>query len=1471
LDGNAVTNQTHDWDQVYNDAVLHPTQDTSGAIPGAVVFRHDPFNSSNDDIFTGGQTTDLNDLNIWRWTNSRATPSSSDIANMYAAAYAVPVNGQTHTVVNFGADRIDNTGTAAMGFWLFQNPVTANPRIGNQQGTFSGTHAVGDILVLAEFSSSVASFTVYRWVGGSSSPLQQVTLPPDDFAAIVNTAREPTGGWHFQDLLGSPANTMAPGEFFEAGLDLTALGLPTHLASFLAATRTSVSLTAPIRDFALGRFTTFTSDVAVTKKVDNAHPNVGDTVTFTVTVTNHGPNDATGVVVKDPLPAGLTFVSANPSEGAYDSTTGIWTVGDLPRFQSATLELQATVEAPRPGHATVVNVATGTADQDDPDESNNSGTATVTPQQSDLELAKRVNNPTPNVAQNVTFTLTLRNRGPHAATGVTVHDLLPAGLTFVSASTGHGSYNSTTGVWTVGNLANQATATLTIHARVDRPVSMTNIATADADQFDPDESDNTAQAEVTPQQADLAVTKQVDNPTPNVGDVVTYTITLTNFGPDAATNIHLHDTLPPGETILSATPSAGTFNRTTHVWTISRLAALGRATLTIRVRVTQPLTTQNTITITGADQYDPNKGNNTATEEVNPLTADLELTKAVDEPNPNVGDTVTFTLTLTNHGPNDATGVVVSDALPPGLTYQSSVPDPGTSFDPVTGAWTVGTLANGATTTLTITVLVTGLAARRNVAVASAQQFDPDPDNNTGSTEVVPQQADLAVTKSVDDPTPDVGQIVTFTVTLTNHGPTTATGVVLRDELPANVEFVSATPSQGSYDSTTGTWTVGALANGATTELIIEARVTGPSAGTNVATVTAADQPDPDENNNTGIATITPPQADLELAKKVNNPTPNVGQTVTFTLTVTNHGPDAATGVTVHDLLPAGLTFVSATTGHGTYNSTTGVWTVGTLANRAMATLTIHARVDSPVSMTNIATASTARTDPNPDNNTAEAEVTPQQADLGVTKAVDNATPNVGDVITYTITLTNFGPDAATNIHLHDTLPAGVTFQSFSASVGTFNAAARNWTVPRLAALDRATLVIHARVTGPNPLPNTVTIDRADQFDPNDENNSAESEVDPPDADLELLKTVDNPTPNVGDTVTFTLTLTNHGPDDATGVVVSDRLPPGLIFDSAAPDLGTSFDPTTGAWTVGDLSNGATTMLRITAFVGGPGAHTNVGVAGAATFDPDLDNNTGTATVTPQQADLGLTKTVDNPKPHVGDVVTFTITLTNHGPNDATNVTAEDLLPAGLEFVAATEQQGSYDPVLGEWTVGTVPVGTSVTLTLQARVTATTPQTNVVTIGHSDQFDPNPDNNEADSTVSTTHTDLAVTKAASVSRAPVGSLVTFTVSVHNLGPEVAFGVFVTDALPAGLAFVSARPSQGTFQAATRQWDVGVLAPGGSAVIRITARVKAAILFQNTATVDFLGIDVDPSNNTATADVLGLPTALSKRNLLGSAG
>src|SRR5262249_45192131 len=155
------------------------------------------------------------------------------------------------------------------------------------------------------------------------------------------------------------------------------------------------------------------------------------------------------------------------------------------------------------------------------------------------------------------------------------------------------------------------------------------------------------------------------------------------FGPDTASAVSVQDLLPAGLSFVSATPSRGSYTPATGVWAISTLAVGGSATLTLRATVTGQAAATNTATVTGADQFDPVNANNSASPTIAPQVADLVLAKAVSDSTPNVGDTITFTVTLTNQGPAPSARVVVNDALPPGLTFVSSTPGQG-AYSPTT-------------------------------------------------------------------------------------------------------------------------------------------------------------------------------------------------------------------------------------------------------------------------------------------------------------------------------------------------------------------------------------------------------------------------------------------------------------------------------------------------------------------------------------------------------------------------------------------------------------------------------------------------------------------------------------------------------------------------------------------------------------------------------------------------------------------
>ncbi len=714
--------------------------------------------------------------------------------------------------------------------------------------------------------------------------------------------------------------------------------------------------------------------------------------------------------------------------------------------------------------------------------------------------------------------------------------------------------------------------------------------------------------------------------------------------------------------------------------------------------------------------------NNTATVET-PLdrNADVALGQSVSPAAVLVGQPTTFTVVVTNHGPARVTGLVVQDLLPAGLAFGSATPSLG-SYDEVTGAWTIGTLLNTQSATLTLTATVTVAGAITNRAlVVGRDQPDPVPSNNAAAAVVNgTANADVGVDQTVDTAAPSVGDTVTFTVTVSNGGPSPATGVVVTDALPAGLTFVEATPSLGTY--TAPTWTVGTLSEtGTPATLTLVATVTAPGALVNTATTTQTEL-DPNPANNRASVTLNAAEsANLTVTKALTRSTPHVGELLTFNVVVANQGPSPATGVALTEVLSAGLAFESADPSQGTYDPASGLWTVGSIANTGSAGLTITARVTQAGTVTNTATI-TAHDQPDPDltDNSATVTVTTETiADLAITKTLTGSTVP-GQATTYTIGVTNLGPSPVTAASVSDVFPAALVAPAWTctADAGSSCAAASGTgtlaTTVSLEAGDHATFAvtgaIAANATG--PFVNTATVTPpAGAVDGDPTNNSATSSVTlTPSADLQITKA--GPANAVaGTTIVYTITVTNAGPSDATGVTLTDPTPAGLTFVSNAGNCTTAFPCDLGTVPSGVIRT-ITATFAIPAGYTTPNPIANTATVSSATPDAATGNNSAT-TNTPVGApvtDLQITNTNGVNGVVAGRPTTYTIIVTNPlGPSDASGATVTDAFPATLTGVAwtCTGTGGGTCPASGSGAINTavtVPVGATVVFTATGTV-----------------------------------------------------------------------------------------------------------------------------------------------------------------------
>ena len=382
--------------------------------------------------------------------------------------------------------------------------------------------------------------------------------------------------------------------------------------------------------------------------------------------------------------------------------------------------------------------------------------------------------------------------------------------------------------------------------------------------------------------------------------------------------------------------------------------------------------------------------------ETPPPSADLSIVKSVSSATAIPGDTVTYTLSVSNAGPKDANTVTVTDNLPPQLTFVSCTENTGNGTCTLSGGTvsvTYATLTNGASSTVTITTTLNsgvtdGLAVGNAASVSAASPTDPNTSNNSSTVYfTVHNRADLAVTKSVSTTSPyspnaEVGDSLTYTVTLTNNGPYDARGVSLSDSAPAGVTFTGCTATLGTcvWSGSSATLSLAALTNGSTATLTIQATlnlgVADGSTISNTASVTSTTF-DPNTSNNSASASF----------KVLNNSDLYVFQSATklsnrqlkYTVNVRNLGKYTAKGLVLNDPTPNGSTFVSITPGPWTC-STPAVGSNGTIscslnteAVGVTQTMVFVVKVTTPGNMlvNNTASVSEATNDPNPANNTS--------------------------------------------------------------------------------------------------------------------------------------------------------------------------------------------------------------------------------------------------------------------------------------------------------------------------------------------------------------------------------------------------------------------------------------------------------------------------------------------------------------------
>jgi uncharacterized repeat protein (TIGR01451 family) len=432
--------------------------------------------------------------------------------------------------------------------------------------------------------------------------------------------------------------------------------------------------------------------------------------------------------------------------------------------------------------------------------------------------------------------------------------------------------------------------------------------------------------------SDLSLTMTANPIATTVGGNLVYTLSVSNAGPSSAENVTVIQNLPAGIQYLESTTSQGTLTKSGSTLTIAlgTLNAQSSATITVDAFPTQPGFFTSTASV-GYPGTDPNPDNNNASASVlvTKPTADIAVTMTATPTSVPVGGQVTYNIDVTNNGPSVASDVTLTNFLPPNATVvYSSSPSP-----TIASLGSIG-VGSGKSVTLVLSPTVVGTCSLTSTAGLDSTQIDPVPGNNTATATATVVPASSLGISAFASPSPALsGGKVTYFVTVTNAGPSPATGVVLTQTAPPGATFNSTSTTNASLNSGVIIWNIGNMPSGTSQKLtnVFTATnlLTGVASNVMVSTLMVSGQPEnPNTNSSTlvlttlvyrPVAIITPAGANLDSESLVPpNGAVNPGETVGLKLYLQNVGNIPTTNL-IATLLPTGG--VTSPSGPATYGA----------------------------------------------------------------------------------------------------------------------------------------------------------------------------------------------------------------------------------------------------------------------------------------------------------------------------------------------------------------------------------------------------------------------------------------------------------------------------------------------------------------------------------------------------------------------
>ena len=1194
--------------------------------------------------------------------------------------------------------------------------------------------------------------------------------------------------------------------------------------------------------------------LTITKSTQNVHPDAGDTVSYSIKYRNTGAAAATGVVITDTLPPGLTYVSSTPSA---TSTAGpiTWNLaGPLSPNVPGEIIVKALVDpAAAPGDQFTNKAAIDSIET--PLIPSNEVTVDVVGGIGVLTFDKSVNTATASAGDELTYNLTYENQGK-ASASIALSDSLPTGVIFVSASNGGGESGGVV-TWPAQTILAGQTLSEFVKVEVDPGIvsgPLTNHATlTSTNAF---QSVLTGQATTNVRAAPvLKLGKTVDKPHAQANETVRYTITYENIGTVTANAAKITDDIDGLLTLPASIPNASIIGRQV-IWNLGDLAPHASGSVSFDATVVggattgAPISNQALIEATNANSDTDSVG---FTVENKP---NLIIDKSTKSKSVRPGEDVLYEIRYANIGTAPATNVVIEESLPPN-TDLVAVPS-GATVRGNNVIWNIASIPAGRNTiySQSIRLMVNASAAdgdrvQNDVSITSTEL----PAAKTDSVDLPIVAAVLAVNKTASVGKASPGDIVDYTIAVTNNGHTTANSLVIEDQLPPYMTLLSAS---NTYSENNGIidWTIGTLAAGVTASVTakvqLDASIPDGSILNNSVQARSAQASATDPNTPVKITSAP----DLKITKSVSPTQAKPGENVTYTIDYSNAGTDTADNVTLIDQFPAELDFVSATGGISPVGSFLS-WSLGSIPTGTKGSITVRATVKAGITDGTVV-ANSASIGEAP----GASQLNPKVASASVT--VDNkprfiiskdlVSPALvaGQEAIYHILVDNQGTADATNVVIDDVLPTELTFLDATGQQPVVVGQKVTWTFPSWKAGVASTIEYRVRVGSPirNGLnvSNTATLTSAQTGSISASASATVTSL----PVLTLSKAASSPTVepgpsgSLGGTITYSINYENTGSDTATGITLQDHLPTEVNFVSAS-DNGTETGGVV-SWNslpdfpAGQPARSVTVTVRANSadtLKDGITLHNTANIDSNETAPVSAFVNV-LASGAPQ---LKLTKMASTDVVNAGQEITYTLSYENSGTADAGFVRLEDHLPQTnvMTYVSDTGG-GSASGNVVTWDIGALAAGQKGSVSVTARAADVipdgTPIDNEANLANyqSGAYTTIAQGPIVDSTSGTINSTAALklAKTTNATLVTAGSEVTYTLSYTNTGHDVAKGLVLTDQLPANLSFKSAT-GNGSEVNGLVTWQLPDLTARASGSVSLVATVTSPIADGTTIT------------------------------------